>query len=82
MSSSKLLILIRHGERCDFTGQVPVFGQYDPELTENGKTYAFKTGKLLSQKLELLLILLHEYHSFHQFLLLQFFLRKLYLLLF
>lgn len=51
ISSSKLLILIRHGERCDFTGQVPVFGQYDPELTENGKTYAFKTGKLISQKL-------------------------------
>lgn len=51
MNSSKLLILIRHGERCDYTGQVPVFGQYDPELTEKGKTYAFKTGKLVSQKL-------------------------------
>ena len=48
---NKLLILIRHGERCDYGGAVPHFGKYDPELTEKGKQLAFETGKMLSKTL-------------------------------
>lgn len=48
---TKLFIVIRHGERMDLAGLVPLFGKFDPELTPNGVQQAFDAGVLLSKKI-------------------------------
>lgn len=46
---AKLLVLVRHGERADFKGKTPFFGQHDTELTERGKLQAIECGKMISK---------------------------------
>lgn len=48
--NNKLLVVLRHGERMDLAGLVPLFGSLDPELTPTGEQQAFDTGVLLSKK--------------------------------
>lgn len=48
----KIIILIRHGERADLAGLQVKMHISDPELTEEGKTQAFETGKRLKEILE------------------------------
>ncbi len=47
-NSESLIIIVRHGERCDKVGLEPTFHKNDPELTENGKKQAFILGEILS----------------------------------
>lgn len=49
--SKDLLILVRHGERCDKVGLIPTFHKHDPELTEKGKQQGFEIGTILSDYL-------------------------------
>ena len=51
-TTKNLLILMRHGERCDKVNMIPTFHQYDPELSPKGKEQAFQIGELLSEYLK------------------------------
>jgi broad specificity phosphatase PhoE len=44
MNNEKLIIVIRHGERTDLSGEIVKLHPSDPELTEQGKTQAYNTG--------------------------------------
>lgn len=39
--NNKLLVVLRHGERMDLAGLVPLFGSLDPELTPTGEQQEF-----------------------------------------
>ena len=51
ISSSKLIICIRHGERCDYAGLNPTLGKNDPELTLNGNEQATLMGIQSSEEI-------------------------------
>lgn len=42
-----LIILLRHGERCDKLGIEPNFHKFDPELTDTGKRQSYDIGVML-----------------------------------
>lgn len=48
----KLLILIRHGERIDRTGEIPKCGIMNPELTEKGKQQSFESSKIIIENIK------------------------------
>jgi broad specificity phosphatase PhoE len=49
--SKKYVIIIRHGERADYAGNILKFYKFDPELTEKGKLQAEEVGNKLQIKL-------------------------------
>lgn len=49
---NKLLIIIRHGERIDRTGEIPKCGIMNPELTEKGKLQSFESSKIIIEKIK------------------------------
>ena len=51
-NKKKLLIIIRHGERIDRTGEIPKCGIMNPELTEKGKKQSFEASKIIIEKLK------------------------------
>ena len=52
MKDKKFIIVMRHGERTDFSGFTPKFGEWDPELTKRGEEQAFKAGNIISKQLQ------------------------------
>ena len=50
--NKKFIIVMRHGERTDFSGMTPKFGEWDPELTKRGEEQAFKAGNIISKQLQ------------------------------
>ena len=48
----KLLILIRHGERIDRTGKMPISGIMNPKLSEEGKLQSFEASKILIENIK------------------------------
>ena len=50
--NQKILILIRHGERIDRTGEIPMCGIMNPELTEKGKLQSFLASQTIIEKLK------------------------------
>ena len=48
----KFIIVMRHGERTDFSGMTFKFGKWDPELTKRGEEQAFKAGNIISKQLQ------------------------------
>ena len=51
-NTKKLLIIVRHGERIDRTGEIPKCGIMNPELTEKGKKQSFEASKIIIEKLK------------------------------
>ena len=48
----KILIIIRHGERIDRTGEIPECGNMNPELTEKGKLQSFKASETIMNNIK------------------------------
>lgn len=48
----KLVIVMRHGERSDFAGQIPKLHKFDPELTDMGKKQAYEAGGMIRNYLK------------------------------
>ena len=48
----KLLVLIRHGERIDRTGEIPKCGLMNPELSDKGKIQSFEASKILIENIK------------------------------
>jgi broad specificity phosphatase PhoE len=48
----KLLIIVRHGERIDRTGEIPKCGIMNPELTEKGKRQSYLASKVIIEQLK------------------------------
>jgi broad specificity phosphatase PhoE len=51
ISSNKLIICTRHGERSDYAGLNPKLGKNDPELTINGNEQATLMGFQISEEI-------------------------------
>ena len=48
----KLLIIVRHGERIDRTGEIPKCGIMNPELTDKGKQQSLIASKVIFEEIK------------------------------